>query len=122
SALVTVRVGKEPESKDFVAHESILTSRSEFFRRALNGNWEEAHAHIVHLPEDEPDIFGIYLNYVYTGRLHTMSVDSEELATLDHNKFRTTVNEEYNNLFCLYILAEKLQDTPTKDATFTALL
>lgn len=41
-AILTIRVGKEPNHTDFMAHESFLTARSEFFRRAMDGNWKEA--------------------------------------------------------------------------------
>jgi len=58
--MVTVRVGDSTESEDFVAHESFLTSRSEFFCRAMNGSWEEAESRMVKLPEDKPAIFAIY--------------------------------------------------------------
>jgi hypothetical protein len=37
-SVLTIHVGTEPDVKNFVAHESFLTARSEFFRRAMNGN------------------------------------------------------------------------------------
>ncbi|CAN9097586.1 unnamed protein product [Alternaria sp. RS040] len=47
TSAVTIRVGKAPNTKDFIAHEAFLTSRSEFFRRAMNGNWKEAKTRII---------------------------------------------------------------------------
>jgi hypothetical protein len=67
--MVTIQVGLESNDAKIVAHESFLTMRSEFFRRAMNGAWEEADTRVVKLPEDDPDIFALYINYVYTAQL-----------------------------------------------------
>jgi hypothetical protein len=57
-------VGQAPNTEGFAAHESFLTSRSEFFRRAMNGNWKEAETRIINLLDDEGKIFARYINYV----------------------------------------------------------
>jgi hypothetical protein len=85
--MLTVRVGNEPDSKDFIIHESFLTSRSEFLRRALNGNWAESDTRIVKLSEDDPHIFALYLDYVFNGQLATMGKTPEEFDTLEILKF-----------------------------------
>jgi len=57
-----------------MVHESFLTSRSEFFRRALNGNWQEAETRVIKLPDDDPEIVALYINFVYTGQLSTAKI------------------------------------------------
>jgi hypothetical protein len=120
--MITIRVGNEPEHKDFIAHESFLTSRSEFFRRAMNGNWKEAETRIVTLPDDDHRIFDLYMNLVYTGQFITMRKSQEELLSLDDDDWITFIDEEYDDIFCLYILAEKLQDTATKNTVIAAVM
>jgi len=120
--MLTIRVGTETNKQEFVAHESFLTSRSEFFRRAMNGRWAEAESRVVMLPADEPQYFALYLNFVYTGQLNTMGKSKEELATLELSEAMKHIKQEYQDLFRLYILAEKLQDVAAKNAALTAAI
>jgi hypothetical protein len=122
SAMLTVRVGKGQKRKDFTAHESFLTSSSEFFRRAMNGSWKEAKTRVIHLSDDNPNIFGLYLNFVYTGELTTTRTQQEESSGVDFNTWALQIQQEYGDLFCIYVLAEKLQDISAKNATMRAAI
>jgi len=106
---MTVRVGNVPDRKDFVVHESFQTSRSEFFRRAMNGKWAESETRIVQLPDDKPHVFALYVNFIYTGQLPTMVKSKEELAVLVYDALSAYTSPEYDALFCLHILAEKVR-------------
>lgn len=53
STLLTVVVGAEPNQKRFSMHESIICARSEFFRRAMTGDWLEKEQRLIKLPEDD---------------------------------------------------------------------
>ena len=46
-----------------------MCARSQFFRAALNGKWKEGEENAVALPEDDPKIFSMYLELVYTGKI-----------------------------------------------------
>jgi hypothetical protein len=87
----------------FYVHEKLVTTRSEFFKRAASGLWQQDATHLVNLPEDDPDVFKIYLNLVYTGQLATQSAD------------------EWIKLCRLYVLAEKLQDLQAKNETIKGM-
>ena len=115
--MITVRVGQEPNEKDFLAHESYLTTQSEFFRRALHGKLQKAESRIVKLPEDDPEIFGLYLNYVYTGHLPT-TCEAEKDLTAHY----LSLMDEYHQLFSVYVMAEKLLNPDAKNAAMTALV
>ncbi|KAF2827589.1 hypothetical protein CC86DRAFT_405708 [Ophiobolus disseminans] len=121
-SMLTVRVGKGPKPKEFIVHESFLTSHSEFFRRAMNGKWAETESRIVKLPKDNPRTFAVYLNFIYTGRLTTMRKTQEELSAVDCDTFIRHIESEYQEIFELYVLAEKLQDVSAKDAALTAAI
>ena len=115
-------MGKAPNVEDFIAHESFLTSRSEFFRRAMNGRWTEATTRIINLPEDEPDIFALYISYVYTGEFPVASKTAEELKKLEDGDLKKYLQEKHHAIFSVFILAEKFQDVATKNAMLSASL
>jgi len=63
SQVVTVLVGADRTK--FVIHKDLLTSKSEFFRAALTGDWEESKSQKVHLPEDDPAAFEMFAHWLY---------------------------------------------------------
>lgn len=115
-------MGTAPNTEDFIAHESFLTARSEFFRRAMNGNWKEAETRIINLPDDTAKAFACYINYVYTGQLPTTSKTTSELKKLTEDKFAYHVEDLYEIIFSVFVLSEKLQDITTKNAMMEAAL
>ncbi|KAI9883214.1 MAG: hypothetical protein M1823_005025 [Watsoniomyces obsoletus] len=64
SSIVTLTVGKE--QRLFAAHEDVL-SLSPFFAAACRGQFLEAHAKRIDLPDDDPEIFSCVLEYLYKG-------------------------------------------------------
>jgi hypothetical protein len=88
----------------------------------MNGSWKEAETRIVNLPDDSTHIFGLYLNFVYTGKFNTMRKSEQELHRLDETTFKNHIEHEYQDLFRIYVLAEKLQDISAKDAAITAAI
>jgi hypothetical protein len=87
-------------------HEDLLTSRSEYFKRATNEKWLE-YKEGIGFPEGKLNIFQCYINLVYTGQLATKTHDFED---------------EYTTLIELYVLAEKFQDTQAKNDIIDAML
>ena len=43
-----------PERKHFVVHKNLLTTQSEYFNKALTGNFLEAEEKSIHLKEEDP--------------------------------------------------------------------
>jgi hypothetical protein len=110
---VRIEVGPEDEREVFTIDSEILTSRSLFFRKALSGGFKEAEERVVKLPEDDPEIFGIYLHHLQTNEL---SVLPDPIPSDD------TGDEEQAALINLYILAEKFQDVKSKNAIVRGLI
>ena len=94
-------------------HSEVLTARSLFFRKALSGGFKEAEERVVELPEDDPEIFGMYLHYVQTNEL---SIVPEPLPE------QYTGMEEQGTLARMYVLAEKLQDVKSKNAIVRGMI
>jgi hypothetical protein len=80
----------------------------------MNGNWAESKERTVRMPEDDPKLFHIYVNLIYTGRVIT--------DTLEELKTAKTIGDELHVLGHLYVLGEKLQDKAAKNTAVQSLL
>jgi len=65
SPIIPVRVG--PHAETFHIHRDILT-RSEYFRKALDGAFREAEEQAIDLPEEDPAIFSFVVAFLYEGK------------------------------------------------------
>jgi heterogeneous nuclear rnp K-like protein len=108
----TILVG-EPDSKTrpetkYTIHKNLLTSASPFFAAALNGTFAEGADQTVKLPEEKPEIFEWFLQWIYTGTLKTPVTDSctilgpngialdSAFAMLPSQRARLHMNEDYH--------------------------
>ncbi|KAF0458748.1 BTB-domain-containing protein [Gigaspora margarita] len=66
---VKIKVGEEPNIKEFKAHSIILSTRSDYFKAALSSRWarREDGFIIFNKPNISPSVFEILINYIYTG-------------------------------------------------------
>ncbi|KAF2869210.1 hypothetical protein BDV95DRAFT_114957 [Massariosphaeria phaeospora] len=104
SSLVKIIVGPDDEDqRTFWVHEGLITARSAFFKKALNGDWAEADTKTVNLPEEDPYGVALYLQLLYTG---TLAVLDEE-ADIDKC--------HYLEMAKTYIVAEMLLDPTSKN-------
>ena len=97
SPILKVCVGTGQDAATFFVHETLFTSRSELFKCATSQEFRGTEAHVVALPDDDPDTFRLYLNLVYTHQLVTRGTG------------------QWLKLCRLYVLAEKLQDITSKN-------
>lgn len=115
SPIITLVVGKE--QRLFAAHEDILCL-SPFFAAALKGNFREANARTVELPDEDPVIFSAVLEYLYKGDyyprlLHNKRHGSWELEDQSSEKgkyvsvFRSEYGGEVLRDTVIYCVAEK---------------
>ncbi|KAF1362452.1 hypothetical protein EJ07DRAFT_77735, partial [Lizonia empirigonia] len=122
AATVAIQVGSATNRRAFLVHKSILTARSEFFCRALNGSWKESETKTVDLTEDVPETFDLYLNLVYKNQLPVATLDKDKLCALDWPNFSKYIGKEYRTLVDLYVLADKIQDIQAKNEALKAIL
>jgi hypothetical protein len=114
---ITINVGHGATTQSFALHESIISARSEFFRRALNGNWAPSQTGVITLRDTNPAIFSLYANLIYTGKIPTETASSS-----------TDVSPEFGfseaiARYCeLYVLSEMLQDSKAKKTCIAAIL
>ncbi len=121
STALTIRVGGVANSQTFLVNESLLTARSEYFRRAMNGKWLEYNTREIDLVDDDPDIFALYLNLVYKNELPTATLRDADVETLGCKELVWETNKELMVLFEIYAIAEKFQDTSAKDGVVAAV-
>ncbi|TEY87453.1 hypothetical protein BOTCAL_0002g00620 [Botryotinia calthae] len=76
SHLTSSRLGNEfvqiivgPELKEFFVHKTLIRSSCDFFERAFNGRFGEGIENKMLLPEDDPEVFEIFINWMYSGHL-----------------------------------------------------
>lgn len=64
---VAIEVLVGPARESWAIQKALLTRHSLFFHRALLGVFREAYDKIVILPDDDPDAFGRFVPWLYTG-------------------------------------------------------
>ncbi|KAH6671058.1 hypothetical protein B0J14DRAFT_484955, partial [Halenospora varia] len=68
--LVTVHVGAK--RKTFAVHKNLLCDTSTFFRNAFDGPFKEGADGVMYMPEDDPTIFELFVNWLYRDTLPEM--------------------------------------------------
>jgi hypothetical protein len=155
SPTVRVRVGADNNvsEQSFYVHVDLLTSRSHFFANALrdyakfdehnkeadNKNrsivWREGDEGIIRLPEDEPDVFANYVQFLYAKKLPIYKELSKPegftpvitaKGKKEYPEFYASMlaaaQREYTMLAKLYVFCEKIQDVTTKHALIFAFV
>lgn len=108
--MVTVLVGKGREKH--IVHEQVLCERSPFFAAAFDKEWKEGQERTIPLPDDDPEAFALYLQWIYRGKIFSRRPPCE-------SPFRSG---KLDLLIDCYIFGEKVQDDGYKDAVLDSLL
>ncbi|GIZ43510.1 hypothetical protein CKM354_000673500 [Cercospora kikuchii] len=107
---IAVHVGKSP-GKTLYAFEATVRASSRFFDAALKKVWEEGRSREIHLPEHDPEIVKIYLNWVDIGEL-----DYEDETDVERNE-----SGVFYRLIHAFLLGDKLLAPDFKDAVTDAV-
>ena len=108
-SIVRVVVGRDADAKTCNVHESMICEASEFFRMALNGPWIESSERKMRLPEVEPSIFNLYLNYLYRGEMALQKKDPQDSGDM------------FVKLAKLYVLGDMILDARVKAAALDTM-
>ncbi|KAK5069444.1 hypothetical protein LTR16_009491 [Cryomyces antarcticus] len=79
----------------------------------MKPHWKEAKDRLVELPEDTAEIFGIYIQWLYTKGIASLPEDPSSDSFL---------GEGYSLLASAYVLGEKLQDIAFKNDVVDAIM
>ncbi|KAK0515174.1 hypothetical protein JMJ35_002553 [Cladonia borealis] len=77
-----VHVGCGDAKKIWHLPETLLKSKSEFFTKALEGGFTEGISKIITLPEENPDIFKYFVEWLYIGDDQLVVPDSDTFVCL----------------------------------------
>ncbi|EUC33757.1 hypothetical protein COCCADRAFT_36419 [Bipolaris zeicola 26-R-13] len=91
SPLVTVTVAR---SRTFYLHFDLLVAESDMFSNSLTGGFKEAEEKAIELEDEDPEIFGFFVEYLYRNQ----SILSRDVAHYS----------EYVTLARLYAMGERL--------------
>ncbi|KAK3310565.1 uncharacterized protein B0T15DRAFT_489240 [Chaetomium strumarium] len=67
SPIIPLHVGEYPRQETFYVHKHVLL-KSEYFEKALCGQFRESGAQSLDLPEEDPALFHFVVAYLYEGR------------------------------------------------------
>ena len=104
-SIVTIRVREEPAQESFVIHKELISYYSVFFRSCTNGHWLESGTGVVNLPDDDVELFKIFVQWLYT-----------QLIVLNDKQ-----KNHYRVIIDLFILVNKLQCSELQNATLDFL-
>lgn len=99
------------EEKAFSVHENLIRASSIFFDKALSGNWKESHERVIKLPEDEPEVFAIYVHWLYFRTFAVFRGKPDALESVDHLRLAKA-----------FVLGDKLLDQEVQDAVMDAFV
>lgn len=111
SELVFFDVGNAPSTR-FALHAQPVQEHSEFARLALEKEWKEAQERVIPLPDDDPEVFKLYQQWIYYKRI--FSTPSTSSAKADSGAYPVLVKA--------YLLGQKLLDGNFKDAMIDCIV
>ncbi|THX20464.1 hypothetical protein D6D17_00645 [Aureobasidium pullulans] len=93
SPIVTVRVG--PDKQEFCIHKGVLCSNSNYFTKAISGQFKEAKTNIVELDDVQVLLFKVFVAWLYTGKLNYESSNPSVTAQDEFGKLNTMLEDQF---------------------------
>ena len=108
SDIFTIVVG--PSEKAFTAHQDTL-AQSAVLNKHCSGGFQEQHTKIINLPDVDPKIFALLLEYLYRGDYWPKCGEEFTKAHSEDRDVRATQMQREGNIYCLaeYFQLEQLQ-------------
>ncbi|KAF2654610.1 hypothetical protein K491DRAFT_716975 [Lophiostoma macrostomum CBS 122681] len=110
-----VRVGLEENHIYYTVHESLLRRTSVFRDQLRNSESTPLQIGVLLLPYAKPSAFGIYVQWLYSGRLHTKMKKSPSVTDPLHQR-------EWFKLVDGYLIGERMADAEFRDTIMDAML
>lgn len=63
--------------QEFVVHDDLIRAKAPFSEAAMSRDWKEAKEKLFKLPEETPEIFRIYIHWIYSGLIVCLSLPSQ---------------------------------------------
>jgi hypothetical protein len=101
---------------EFPVHQQRLCERSLYFAATTKEDWKEGQEHRVPLPYDNPSAVGLYIQWIYGGRIFTR-LGKQESEIEDKRTYSET-----SLLVEGFIFGERVQDGSFRDAVIDAMI
>lgn len=108
--MVTILAGADKIA--FVVHETLLKSKSEYFRKALDGNWQESVDKTFELKDEKPTVVGLFVDWLYTKNIDIVREAETDSFLVEAYQFA----ERRGALECQNAIIDKLDEI--MDATW----
>jgi BTB/POZ domain len=93
-------------------NEELLCDRIPFFKGAFKSGWKEGKSKVMELPDDDPEAFGLLVNWIYTERVDC------KLCDIAGNKGYDQYSPVHDLQWLkLWVLADKLNLTDVAEKT-----
>lgn len=92
-------------------HKDLICKSSAFFRSALSHGWKESKEQTVRLVEEDPEIFELYIHWLYRGMIAAFSARPDDFGMA-----------QYLQMARAYVLGDKLQDDDFCDAAIDVFM
>jgi hypothetical protein len=106
SPLITITVGGKFKTESFSVHKDVITEKSDFFKNGLSGRWTNSDTNSITLDHIDPIYFAMYLETLYTNEIDLDDVTGIEVHTTWAK---------------VYVIAEEMLDSSTKDTILRAI-
>ena len=125
ASALTIIVGQAEES--FTIHEDTLCTCSKFFKATVSKDWVEAQAKTVHLTEQEPWAFKIYLESQYADTTDILALATNRVKGITANEIKRAEKRnarfDVGLILCqLWVLGDFLGDTSFKNDVMASLV
>lgn len=88
---IEITVGRKGKEISWILPKSLLTYHSKFFDAALNGTFAESNSKSMTMPEDNPEAFRVFVQWLYIGDIKIDDVDTWLEAWVLGDKIGNTV-------------------------------
>lgn len=114
SAPLRIIVGRDDGAQTFYINEQQATKFSDVITAAIKGGFKESEEETITFPEDDPELFNIFANFIYTGYIRSHKPEDKAKSP--------GYDSEWDPLGAMRVLGEKLQAGEFKDAVVDAVV
>jgi hypothetical protein len=90
----TIKVFVGRKRKEFSIHKKLICQASKFFNDAFTGAFKEGQEGIMYMPEDDPDVFSCFVEWLYRNPLPTVE-DNHEAPKKPVQVTKASENKEF---------------------------
>jgi hypothetical protein len=108
--MVTIRVGTGEQQQKFVLHKKLLSSKALVFGKMFNSGFQEGLSQSTTLPEDNPKIFALFVDWVYLNTLLVLPLTDKDKETASEAPRSFPDLFSFGDKYCVGQLCDAIMD------------